>query len=336
VSIRIIGGGPAGSAAAIAALRETSSVHLYEKSRFPRHKVCGEFFSSEIAPLLESLGLWQEFLELRPAPLRKVVLHFGNRTSQSRLPDEAYGLSRYEFDRLLFERAVQNGATAMRQRVDPLDLWRNASSSGREVRAIGRQSRASPSSERLFGFKAHFEGAVNDAVDLFFFRRCYVGVSAIENGITNICGIAPEADLRSYDFQIDDLLAGWPPLARRVESLSRTFRWITVGPLVLGGRWKQLSGRSIYPAGDALGFVDPFLGLGLITAVGTGRLAGLAASRQRPVEEHLSQCRRALRPAASVATILRLILGAGLASSFGPLISGRLLFQMTRPGLFAY
>src|SRR5262245_16993478 len=106
-----MGGGPAGSAAAIAALSETGSVHIVEKSPFPRHKVCGEFLSPEIAPLLESLGLWQEFRRLRPAPINRVILHFGRRASESVLPESGFGLSRYEFDRLLFDKAIAAGAT---------------------------------------------------------------------------------------------------------------------------------------------------------------------------------------------------------------------------------
>jgi flavin-dependent dehydrogenase len=53
--IHILGGGPAGSAAALAALRQgaRNGVRVIEKSRLPRHKVCGEFFSPEIGPELE-------------------------------------------------------------------------------------------------------------------------------------------------------------------------------------------------------------------------------------------------------------------------------------------
>lgn len=332
VSVRIVGGGPAGSAAAIAALSETRSVHIVEKSCFPRHKVCGEFFSPEIAPLLESLGTWQEFLGLRPAHIKRIVLHFGARASQSQLPDGAFGLSRYEFDRLLFEKAIKAGATTARQRVAPLSFTAQdgLNSSDCEVLAIGRKSIAT-AGRRLFGFKAHFEGPVNDAVELFFFSGCYIGVSAIENGITNICGIAPEQVLRACEFHMDDLLTGWPPLTGRVRPLSRMSRWLTVGPLVFGGQWGHSPGRDIYPAGDALGFIDPFTGLGLVTAVGTGRMAGLAASRRIPVEEHLSNCRRAVRKPFYLAAVFRAILEAGLAQSLGPLIPGRYLFQMTRP-----
>jgi hypothetical protein len=336
ISVRIVGGGPAGSAAALAALSETHAVHIVEKSSFPRHKVCGEFLSPEIAPLLESLGIWQEFLRLRPAHIRRTILHFGFRASESRLPEGGFGLSRYEFDRLLFEKAIATGATTTRQRVESVSFAAQPGSSKGdcEVLAIGRKSIAARG-RRLFGFKAHFEGPVNDAVELFFFRGCYVGVSAIENGITNICGIAPEETLRACEFHLDDFLASWPPLANRVRPLSRMSRWLTVGPLVLGRKCQNLMGRGIYPAGDALGFIDPFTGLGLVTAVGTGRLAGLAASRQSPVEQHLSNCRRAVRGPFCLAAVFRTLLGAGLAESLGPLVPASWLFQMTRPCAFA-
>jgi flavin-dependent dehydrogenase len=332
VSVQILGGGPAGSAAAVSALSESRSVHIFEKSSFPRHKVCGEFLSPEIAPLLESLGIWQEFLRLGPVPIRRTILHFGARSSESQLPDGAFGLSRYEFDRLLFEKAIALGATTTRERV----ATNCAAQGGPKDRvglilATGRKSIA-VAGRRLFGFKAHFEGPTNDAVELFFFRGCYVGVSAIENGMTNICGIAPEHVLRACEFHVDDLLTGWPPLACRVGLLSRVSRWYTVGPLVFGGQWQHFAGSEIYPAGDALGFIDPFTGLGLVNAVGTGRMAGLAAARRSSVEDYLSHCRRAVRRPFYLASLFRSILEAGLAQGLGPLIPARYLFRMTRAG----
>ena len=45
----IIGGGPAGTSAAISAARSGASVLLFERGRFPRHKVCGEFVSPNLS-----------------------------------------------------------------------------------------------------------------------------------------------------------------------------------------------------------------------------------------------------------------------------------------------
>ena len=42
-AVHVVGGGPAGVMAAFAAMREGAGVRIFEKSAFPRHKVCGEF-----------------------------------------------------------------------------------------------------------------------------------------------------------------------------------------------------------------------------------------------------------------------------------------------------
>jgi hypothetical protein len=257
-------------------------------------------------------------------------LHFGVRSTQSDLPENVFGLSRFVFDRFLFEKAIATGATITRQRLEPL-AWAGSTRTGCEVLAIGRKPTAAVG-DRMFGFKAHFEGPANDYVEMFFFRCGYVGVSAIENGITNVCGLAPEHVLRAVEFHLDDLLASWTPLAERLRPLSRRSRWYTVAPLMFG-RHACLGGPRLYPAGDALGFIDPFTGLGLVTALSTGRLAGLAATRRKSVESHLLDCHRFSHRSFCVASIFRAILGSRLAEILGPLIPGRYLFELLRPGL---
>ena len=121
--IHVLGGGPAGSAAALAALRHgarDAPVRVIEKSRLPRHKVCGEFFSPEIGPELDQLGAWSAFLAAGPARVRRTVLHFGTRQKSSRLPEAAYGLSRYAFDRILLDQARAAGAELASEGESPL------------------------------------------------------------------------------------------------------------------------------------------------------------------------------------------------------------------------
>ena len=78
-AVHVVGGGPAGVMAAFAAMREDASVRIFEKSAFPRHKVCGEFLSPAILPLLRRAGCEAGFLQLRPAVLSAMRLHFGTR-----------------------------------------------------------------------------------------------------------------------------------------------------------------------------------------------------------------------------------------------------------------
>jgi menaquinone-9 beta-reductase len=317
--IDILGGGPAGSAAALAALQEGSSVRVFERSRFPRHKVCGEFFSPEIQPDLERLGVWRAFAAAGPARVRRVALHFGNRSRQAALPEPAWGLSRYAFDRLMLEHARTAGAqTTADAAPDPLSVW-----------ACGRRPLGARRGKRLFGFKAHFEGPVDDAVELYFFGGCYVGVTAIEDGRSNVCGLAPEDLLARFGFEYDELMRTCPALTARLSPLRRIMEWVSTGPLEYGQRFEPLAAP--YPAGDALSFVDPFTGSGLLAAVRSGALAGQAAARGESAEAYLAKCRASLRKPFRVASLLREIVQRGWAERLAAIAPPSVLFALTRP-----
>ncbi len=323
-AVHVVGGGPAGAIAALAASREGASVRVYEKSAFPRHKVCGEFLSPAILTLLRRAGCEEAFLQLRPAVLREMRLHFGNRVIRNPLPEPAHGLSRYELDHLLLQHAANARIPVLRER------WSAAAHGATVILATGRKSIA-PTGDRLFGFKAHFAGPVNDAVELFFFQDCYVGVSAIENGATNVCGLAPERTLRSLGFHPSALLERCAPLAERLRPLSQKMEWLIAGPLVFSDPLSQPSDQATYRAGDALGFIDPFTGSGMLNAMLTGELAGLAAARGVSAEAYLRDCRRLLRRPFLVSAIFRAVIASGQAGLMASLIPGRLLFRATRP-----
>jgi flavin-dependent dehydrogenase len=316
--ISILGGGPAGSAAALAALGQGARVRVIEKSRLPRHKVCGEFFSPEIAPELEQLGAWDAFLAAGPARVRRTVLHFGAKLKSSPLPEPAFGLSRYAFDLLLLDQARAAGA----------DLTEPDEESPLIV-ATGRRAAPTTRGQRLFGFKAHFEGPVDDAVELFFFERCYVGVSSIEAGKTNVCGLAPESFLSRFGFEYDGIVMHCPALSDRLKPLRRVTPWFSTGPLQYGQAF--VGAGQVYPAGDALSFVDPFTGSGLLAAVRSGAMAGKAAAIGQPIANYLQECRASLRQPFQVARVLRTALEGGWAERLLPLAPARLLFALTRP-----
>jgi flavin-dependent dehydrogenase len=182
----------------------------------------------------------------------------------------------------------------------------------------------------LFGFKTHFTGPVDDAVELFFFNGCYVGVNVVESGRTNVCGLGPENHLKECAFDYDRVVRESPALAARLAPLTRDMKWISTGPLVYGQKFEP-DGRS-YLAGDALSFVDPFTGSGLLAAVKTGAMAGTAASRNDPVDSYLRECRASLKKPFEVAGIFRKAVESGWGEVLAGLIPGRILFALTRPG----
>src|SRR5437870_11364227 len=114
-AVEIIGGGPAGCAAALSAIHQGAAVRMFETSAFPRHKVCGEFLSPEVAEILGELGVLREFEAQKPARLSRVALHFGPRTKTWTLREPAWGLSRYAVDVLLLRRALAEGTALVRE-----------------------------------------------------------------------------------------------------------------------------------------------------------------------------------------------------------------------------
>lgn len=323
VPIHIIGGGPAGASAAIAARQQDREVCLVEKSRFPRHKVCGEFLSPEIAPLLESLGVWSEFLAARPARIGHLELYFGALQRRCKLPEAAYGLSRYRFDELLLTRALQIGVRG----VTSLPHQPICSPT---ITAHGRQN-LSGRGRRLFGFKSHFEGPVNDAVELYFFSGCYVGINPVEGGITNVCGLGPENTLSTHGFDFDSVVNSFPKLSERLRPLRRNMRWLAAGPLVFQNHFRSAVSPLEYRAGDALSFIDPFTGSGVLSAVMTGNLAGLAAAREIPSDVYLKLCRERMQRPFLFSSLLRTLLANGWAERLAEFVPGPWLVRLTRP-----
>jgi flavin-dependent dehydrogenase len=278
--IAIVGGGPAGSAAAITAARYGVRVLLLERGDFPRQKVCGEFVSAESLELLSELLGDSRILASAP-PLRSVRICIDGQEAEQRITPPARALTRLEMDRLLWEQAAASGADSrtgvtVRRVTRTSEGFTLETSSGSfaaraMINATGRWSelsRTRPSLDRWIGIKAHFSGAtINDAVELHFAGADYCGLQPIGGGHINVCAM-----LRPHGgttFQA--IFERFPELARRSRD------WHQIGAIV---RTSPLFFRSAEPVhddilqcGDAAAFVDPFAGDGISLALQSGKLA---------------------------------------------------------------
>jgi hypothetical protein len=265
--------------------------------------------------------LWEDFLALNPAVMTRTELHFPRQTYRFELSQPCWGMSRYVLDEFLKSRVLDAGAEWLTSLPESQD---------KRIVAHGRKDKVKKG-QRQFGFKAHHAGAASSSIELYFFRGCYVGVNPVEGGITNVCGLGPEEVLREVRFDYDALCRQCPALGKRLGRLDRQMDWLSTGPLVYRFAGAEKPVANVYPAGDALGFVDPYTGTGMLNALISGALAGACAAEGKSPEEYLRRCRQSFRRAFAVSTIFRKLVQHNLADVAPSPLAGNWLFQLTRP-----
>jgi flavin-dependent dehydrogenase len=106
--VSIIGGGLSGLVTSLQLARAGIAVEVFEKKKYPFHRVCGEYISLETLPFLKSLSVYPD--KFNPPEINRLQLTSVNGKSVT-LPLDlgGFGISRYSFDHYLFERAKQEG-----------------------------------------------------------------------------------------------------------------------------------------------------------------------------------------------------------------------------------
>jgi menaquinone-9 beta-reductase len=284
----IIGGGPGGTSAAITAARSHARVLLLERGRFPRHKVCGEFVSSESLGLLTKLLASQDGRILQDAiriPQGRVFID--GRVLQAPVQPAAASIARLDLDKALWDAAHCCGVDARQQvavqNVDGSGPFLVHSSDGQfEARAVinasGRWSNFTPpkahGDKKWIGLKGHFaESFPSASVDLYFFAGGYCGVQPV--GLSGDCSVTR---INACAMVRADVVSTLPEVLRQHPALrERSAQWqplsdpVSVAPLLFGKPQPLRDG--VLMAGDAAGFVDPFVGDGISLALRSGALA---------------------------------------------------------------
>jgi 2-polyprenyl-6-methoxyphenol hydroxylase-like FAD-dependent oxidoreductase len=75
----VIGGGLAGLTSGTLLAQQGYQPVVLEKHTYPAHKVCGEYVSQEVIPLLENIGLW-------PFPFHTPLIDRVRMTTMTSLP----------------------------------------------------------------------------------------------------------------------------------------------------------------------------------------------------------------------------------------------------------
>jgi flavin-dependent dehydrogenase len=276
--VAVIGGGPAGCAAAITAARNGSSSILFERGRFPRHKVCGEFVSPESHDLLLSLLGSDHALLRTPATITQARMFSDGKQIRFTLPHAAWSITRYELDDALWNSAAKAGvecrdSVAIDRIEDSALIAGNSLVRAKTIiNATGRWSnlRRPPvqSGPHWIGLKAHFTGEKAPAsTDIYFFRGGYCGIQPVGPDTINASAMV-RSDVATT---ITEVFAASPGLWLRSRAWEQTTPTIGTSPLIHEEPKPVMN--EIMNAGDAAGFVDPFIGDGISLALQSGVLA---------------------------------------------------------------
>jgi flavin-dependent dehydrogenase len=354
----VVGAGPAGSACAITSAQRGAHVLLLDKDRFPRHKVCGEFVSSESLHILNSLlGNDTAFVE-RPKIITSRVFLDGR---QITIPVEpaASSIPRYDLDAALLNAAKAAGVD-VREEVLVSDVSHEAesaftvttsagnitakavvNSSGRWSQLTQREAlnERSPDQTKWIGLKSHFsEQSPSNSVDLYFFSGGYCGVQPIGDHTVNACAMVRADVARS----LQDVFALHPDLQRRSRNWQQNFPTVTTSGLRF--REPRTEDRGMFLAGDAAAFIDPFAGDGISLALHGGVMAAqalipfvqqsgsLAQAQVAYHREYFRQLAPALRNASRIRKLLSAPawLRASVMRLAGNQMIGRMLVRETR------
>lgn len=261
VDVAIIGAGPAGSACARELRRHNFDVAVFERARFPRDKVCGEFVSPAAVQCLDYLGVGPAVRAAGAVEITSAALVFDESVhARVSLAAPALGVSRRSLDRLLADvsgvhqahsvRSVEHDRFGFRLIVDA-----PASTVGVRCRivvdAAGRASRFSPGVPTArYGVQFHSGELLKPELRMTFTRNHYGGTLPVEDGRSNSCFLVNASGLKEFLHRNDALITGQMLYQRKP------------GPLLA--------------VGDSAGMIDPFSGSGIHHALYAGIAAGRA------------------------------------------------------------
>lgn len=298
--VLIIGGGLAGLSSSILLGRAGYKVALFEKKRYPYHKVCGEYISLESRNFLGELGLDIEG-EMLPQISRFRISHSNGAEAEMKLPLGGFGCSRFKLDDFLADKALEAGVVLLqetevtdcvfREEKDLFELRTKESifEGKLVIGSYGKRERLDKKFKRPFslksrkgrenfvGIKYHVKGSFpEDLIELHLFKDGYCGVSRVEGEKCCLCYLTTSEQLQRHKGDIvameREICEENPRLKPYFEEYECLYEEpLAISQIVFSDKEQVLN--HMIMAGDAAGLITPLSGNGMSMALHGGKLA---------------------------------------------------------------
>ena len=270
----VIGGGPAGLAAAIAARQQGFRVIVADGAQVPIDKPCGEGLMPDGLAALEKLGI--SIARENSYSFRGIRFLSAGLAVDAAFPDGAWGtgLRRIVLHRLMAERAARVGIDFLWQTpvtgisADGVHLGNRKVSARWIIGADGGNSRvrrwsgldAFRTRDCRYAFRQHYRVAPwTDRMELHWGRQGEIYVTPVAKDEVCVALISRDAKLR-----LTEALERFPELQSRLHGT--TVSSTEKGALTATCKLKRVSRGNLALIGDASGTVDAITGEGLCLA----------------------------------------------------------------------
>jgi flavin-dependent dehydrogenase len=300
--VAIVGGGLAGLALSIQLASIGHAVVLFEKERYPFHKVCGEYISMESWDFLESLGLPLSTLLL--PRIKKLQLSAPNgRKLTTELPLGGFGISRYKIDASLASIARQKGVLVLEDTkvqeilFDEHDFTvsYHDKDGNKQLKAkvccgtFGKRSNLDIKWKRAFlqqnnaainnyiGVKYHIKtNWPANVIGVHNFQDGYCGISKIEEDQYCLCYLTTAVNLKKHHSSIPELeqeVLYRNPCLKDVFSNSEILPGFPLTISQISFKAKSQLENGVLLLGDAAGLITPLCGNGMSMALHSSKIA---------------------------------------------------------------